>query len=125
VVAASEEAAALAGAAPGSLSHPTRGAIELAPVLHALSDPIRLRIVAELAAVGGERACNSFNLPIVKSTATHHFRVLREAGLIWQRVVGTSKVNSLRREDLEARFPGLLAAVLAEPASARRARDSS
>jgi DNA-binding transcriptional ArsR family regulator len=73
---------------------------------------MRLRIVAELAAAGGERACNSFNLPIVKSTCTHHFKVLREAGLIRQRVVGTSRVSSLRREDVDERFPGLLDSVL-------------
>jgi DNA-binding transcriptional ArsR family regulator len=95
-----------------SLSHPERDELELAAVLHALSDPMRLHIVAELAAEGGERTCNSFNLPIVKSTCTHHFKVLREAGLIHQRVTGTKRVNSLRREDLDAKFPGLLDAVL-------------
>jgi DNA-binding transcriptional ArsR family regulator len=94
------------------LMHPERHELELAAVLHALSDPMRLRIVAELAADGGERTCKSFNLPIVKSTCTHHFKVLREAGLIRQRVMGTKRVNSLRREDLEARFPGLLDAVV-------------
>jgi DNA-binding transcriptional ArsR family regulator len=95
------------------LSHPEREELDLAAVLHALSDPMRLRIVAMLAADEGERTCNSFNLPIVKSTCTHHFKVLREAGLIHQRVTGTKRVNSLRREDVDARFPGLLAAVLA------------
>jgi DNA-binding transcriptional ArsR family regulator len=95
-----------------ALPHPKASAIELAAVLHALSDPMRLQIVGELAAAGGERTCNSFDLPIVKSTCTHHFKVLREAGLIHQRVVGTSRVNSLRRDDLNARFPGLLEAVL-------------
>jgi DNA-binding transcriptional ArsR family regulator len=94
------------------LAHPAREHLELAAVLHALSDPMRLQIVAKLAEAGGEHTCGSFNLPIVKSTCTHHFKVLREAGLIRQRVVGTSRVNSLRDEDLEARFPGLLAAVL-------------
>ncbi len=94
------------------LTHPQRAALELSAVLHALSDPMRLHIVAELAAEGGERTCNSFNLPIVKSTCTHHFKVLRDAGLIHQRLVGTKRVNTLRRGDLEARFPGLLDAVL-------------
>jgi DNA-binding transcriptional ArsR family regulator len=74
---------------------------------------MRLRIVARLAVEGGEHTCKSFNLPIVKSTCTHHFRVLREAGLIRQRVSGTKRVNSLRREDIEQRFPGLLDAVVA------------
>jgi len=94
------------------LAHPLRDELELAAVLHALSDPMRLKIVAALAADGGERTCNSFNLPIVKSTCTHHFKVLREAGVIHQRVMGTKRVSSLRRQDLEARFPGLLNAVL-------------
>jgi DNA-binding transcriptional ArsR family regulator len=96
-----------------SLSHPETHEIELAAVLHALSDPMRLRIVAELARDGVQRTCGSFDLPVVKSTCTHHFKVLREAGLIHQRVAGTKRVNSLRAADLETRFPGLLDAVLA------------
>ena len=92
-------------------AHPERDELELAAVLHALSDPMRLRIVAKLA-VGEERTCKSIDLPVVKSTCTHHFRVLREAGVIRQRQEGTSRLNSLRREDLEDRFPGLLDAVL-------------
>jgi len=104
------EAAETASAEP--LSHPERYELQLAAVLHALSDPMRLRIVSELAASGDERTCSSFDLPIVKSTCTHHFKVLRESGVIRQRVSGTKRVNSLRREDLEVRFPGLLEAVL-------------
>ena len=95
----------------GPLSHPPRAKIELAAVLHALSDPMRLRIVVGLP-VGSERTCGSFDLPVVKSTCTHHFKVLREAGVIRQRLEGTTKLNMLRHEDLEARFPGLLVAVL-------------
>ena len=93
------------------LSHPGRDEIDLSAVLHALSDPIRLRIVVGLA-VEEERTCKSFELPVTKSTCTHHFRVLREAGVIRQRLEGTTKLNSLRREDLDARFPGLLDSVL-------------
>jgi DNA-binding transcriptional ArsR family regulator len=94
-----------------TIPHPQRAELELAAVLHALSDPVRLRIVAGLAR-GGERTCGSFELPVTKSTCTHHFRVLREAGLIHQRSEGTARVNTLRREDLDARFPGLLDTIL-------------
>lgn len=94
-----------------TLSHPGAEEIDLSAVLHALSDPMRLRIVAALAA-GGEHTCKSFGLPITKSTCTHHFRVLREAGVIRQRLEGTMRMNTLRRAELDARFPGLLDAVL-------------
>jgi DNA-binding transcriptional ArsR family regulator len=85
--------------------------IELERVLHALSDPIRLQIVAALAG-GGELSCGSFDVPVTKSTCTHHFRVLREAGLISQRRVGTARLNELRRTELDSRFPGLLDTIL-------------
>jgi DNA-binding transcriptional ArsR family regulator len=58
------------------------------------------------------RRCGSFDLGVSKSTLTHHSRVLREAGVIERQVQGTAHLNSLRREDLDARFPGLLDAVL-------------
>jgi DNA-binding transcriptional ArsR family regulator len=93
------------------LAHPATEEIELAAVLHAVSDPMRLRIVAGLADQQ-ERTCKSFELPVTKSTCTHHFRVLREAGLIRQRLEGTTKLSSLRGDDLEARFPGLLESIL-------------
>ena len=97
------------------IAHPELEEIELAGVLHALSDPMRLRIVAKLAEAG-ECTCGSFGLPVTKSTCTHHFKVLRDAGVIRQRQEGTARLNSLRREDLEARFPGLLATILAAEA---------
>ena len=99
------------------LSHPACEEIELAAVLHALSDPMRLRIVTGLA-VEDKRTCKSFDLPVTKSTCTHHFRVLREAGVIRQRLEGTTRLNSLRRADLDERFPGLIDSVLG--ATARR-----
>lgn len=108
----SAEAAGAATSDGGeALAHPAREDIDLPAVLHALSDPVRLRIVEALAG-GEERSCKSFDLPVVKSTCTHHFRVLREAGVISQRLESTTKLNSLRRADLDARFPGLLESVL-------------
>ncbi|WP_051816945.1 metalloregulator ArsR/SmtB family transcription factor [Kitasatospora sp. NRRL B-11411] len=99
---------------PGLLPEPATAELRLVCVLHALADPIRLRIVAELACAGGsELNCLAFELPVTKSTMTHHFRVLREAGVIRQHRRGTSKMNTLREDDLAARFPGLLDAVLA------------
>jgi DNA-binding transcriptional ArsR family regulator len=94
------------------IPHPRRAEIELGDVLHALSDPVRLRIVAALAAADGEQTCGSFDVPVTKSTCTHHFKVLREAGVIRQREQGTARLNALRRDDLDARFPGLLATIL-------------
>jgi DNA-binding transcriptional ArsR family regulator len=95
------------------LLHPDRDALVFTVVLAALSDPLRLAIVAELAA-GGERPCSAFDLPVSKSTQSWHFRTLREAGVIRQRDEGTRRLNSLRTEDLEARFPGLLALAVRE-----------
>jgi len=88
------------------------GELDLVSVLHALSDPIRLEIVRELAHAGDGRPCGSFDVPVTKSTLTHHFRVLREAGMLAQRHDGTTKLCTLRAGDLEMRFPGLLDAVL-------------
>ena len=94
------------------LAGPERADIRLEGVLHALSDPIRLGIVARLRECGDEQRCGSFDVPVTKSTLTHHFRVLREAGLICQRQDGTARLSRLRSEDLDARFPGLLDAVI-------------
>lgn len=96
------------------LDHPAAADLDLSRVLHALSDPVRLEIVRELAAEP-DRACGSFAAPVSKSTLSHHFRVLREAGVTLTRPVGNQRLVSLRRADLDARFPGLLAAVLHAP----------
>jgi DNA-binding transcriptional ArsR family regulator len=94
------------------LHHPDRNELELAAVLHALSDPQRLEIVRRLADSSEPCPCGSIELGVAKSTMTHHYRVLRESGVIRQHREGTSKLTELRREDLKARFPGLLEAVL-------------
>ncbi|SEG42549.1 transcriptional regulator, ArsR family [Actinacidiphila yanglinensis] len=99
-----------------ALVHPGRDELDFTTVLAALGDPVRLAIVARLAELGrnGEPACVSFALPVSKSTQSGHFRVLREAGLIRQRDEGTRRLNRLRRDDLDARFPGLLDLVAAQ-----------
>src|SRR3954468_12908251 len=94
------------------IHHPDRNEFELAAVMHALSDPHRLEIVRRLAEDDGPRPCGTFGFDISKSTMTHHFRTLRESGVIRQERQGTTKMTELRREDLDARFPGLLDAVL-------------
>jgi DNA-binding transcriptional ArsR family regulator len=103
------------------LAHPDRDELQLTAVLAALSDPVRMRIVADLASLGqnGEPSCVSFALPISKSTQSGHFKVPREAGLIRQRDEGNRRLNRLRREDLDARFPGLLDLVTAQVPDAK------
>src|SRR5215813_819734 len=91
---------------------PDRDELDLSAILHALSDPQRRGIVAELAASEEPRPCGSYAPAITKSTRTHHFRVLREAGLVEQWKEGTSKMSRLRRDDIDARWPGLLDSVL-------------
>lgn len=88
-----------------------RHQLVLTTVLYALSDEVRLAIVSELA-YGGERACGEFHIDKPKSSLSHHFRVLREAGVIATRREGTTLINVLRREELDAQFPGLLDTVL-------------
>jgi DNA-binding transcriptional ArsR family regulator len=96
--------------------HPGRDDIKLGEVLAALSDPHRRYVVATLAHLPAdtERTCASFNLPVGKASLTHHFRVLRHAGLIRQVDRGNSRTAKLRFDDLEARFPGLLTIIAAE-----------
>lgn len=94
---------------------PAREELRLADVLHALSDPVRLEIVEALDRAEAPLACGSFPLPVSKSTASHHFKVLREAGVLHCRDEGTRRYHTVRRDDLDARFPGLLDAVLAAP----------
>ena len=103
-----------------ALHHPSVDELELPSVLHALSDPQRLAIVRALAESPEPRRCGSFDLALAKSTMTHHFRVLREAGVVSQQEEGTARLNRLRREDLDARFPGLLDAVLGPAATVAR-----
>jgi len=98
----------MTGDTPAGTSH-----LKLEAVLYALSDPVRLHIVRNLAEKG-ELACFAAvaGLDIAKSTQSHHYRILREAGLIVQRKEGVCFISTLCRAGIDARFPGLLDAVL-------------
>lgn len=108
------------------LYHPDNKDISLAGVLYALGDPVRLEIVMRLA-VKGDLPCAALGCAadyaiaseesanpklIAKSTMSHHFRILRESGVLYSHKEGTQLINSLRRDDLNALFPGLLDTVL-------------
>jgi DNA-binding transcriptional ArsR family regulator len=101
------------------LTHPTREQIELPMVLECLSDPTRLAIVYNLSRhdQATELRCGDFCGLSGKSNLAYHFAKLREAGLIQTRAAGTARFMRLRRADLDARFPGLLDAVLKSAAS--------
>jgi DNA-binding transcriptional ArsR family regulator len=88
-------------------SHPSLSRIDLVTVMQALSDPCRIAIIRALAD-GLELAGNEFALDVSKATRSHHFDVLRDAGLIFTRTEGTKCMTSLRRAELDKRFPGLL-----------------
>jgi DNA-binding transcriptional ArsR family regulator len=99
--------------AEDTIFHPLRSELEVLEVLRALADPTRLEIVRILDnAPTGEVACGAFGLDASKQNLSHHFRVLREAGIIRSRDEGRNRYSSLRCADLEARFPGLLGGVL-------------
>ncbi len=91
---------------------PAMDEVDLGAVLAALADPLRRGVVSDLLGRRpGEHPCASFDLPVAKSTRTHHWRVLRQAGLIQQRDAGNGSHIRLRRQELAARFPGLLESI--------------
>ncbi|MEN5237283.1 MULTISPECIES: ArsR/SmtB family transcription factor [Pseudomonas] len=94
-------------------THPSPDHLTLERLLYALSDPVRMEIVRHLAGVA-EASCGELDGGRPKSSMSHHFRVLREAGLVFTRNVGTTHMNSLRSEELEGRFPGLLGSILGQ-----------
>jgi len=97
-----------------SVHHPEIAEVELDDVLRALADPTRRTIVRMLLA-DGDRACGTFGLPVAASTLSHHFRALRRAGILRQYDDGRQRMNTLRLDELDTRFPGLVSTVLATP----------
>ncbi|RQS26898.1 MULTISPECIES: helix-turn-helix transcriptional regulator [unclassified Burkholderia] len=98
------------------LPQPARDDIDLGAVFAALTDPLRRKAIAVLATLpdGEERSCASFGFSVAKASLTHHFKVLREVGLIGQVDYGNRRCSILRRADIDARFPGLLALLVSE-----------
>lgn len=97
------------------LTHRHPAEVPLQDALDAVADPVRRMILRELAGrPDWTRACGTFDLPVSKATRSHHFAVLRDAGLIEQRDEGTRRFNRLRRPEFDEAFPGLLELLLAE-----------
>jgi DNA-binding transcriptional ArsR family regulator len=98
------------------IHHPAASELDLAVILRTVGDPLRLAIVRALAD-GEERRCNRIQdaLGLPASTCSYHLRLLREAGVTRTRAEGTERYTSLRRDDLEARFPGLVNVLLDSP----------
>lgn len=106
-----------------TLPHPTAGELELTTVLAVLGDPTRLAIVSHLAGLDGRAAtCTELLVYASKTNLSYHLARLREAGVTWTEIQGTSRRVTLRRDDLESRFPGLLGAVLGAAAPASEGR---
>ncbi|MFE7515412.1 ArsR/SmtB family transcription factor [Streptomyces sp. NPDC057540] len=83
--------------------------VALLTALSALADPVRIQLVRELAAQPDwTLSCSNFDVPVGRAAKSHHFTVLRGAGLVEQRDQGPKRLNRLRREEFDARFPGLL-----------------
>lgn len=96
-----------------AFKHPLPAEVVLERLLYALSDPVRMEIVRYLSGVP-EASCGELDGGRPKSSMSHHFRVLRDAGLVHTRNVGTTHMNSLRSEELNLRFPGLLDCILSQ-----------
>jgi DNA-binding transcriptional ArsR family regulator len=99
------------------LPQPQPPDFDLATVLHALGDPTRLLLCHHLAH-HGESTCLPPGLTVPRSTLSNHWRILREAGVVSIRTQGKSRLITLRREELDTRFPGLASAILDAPAAA-------
>lgn len=94
-------------------SHPKLKNIGLDQALKALGDPVRLSIVKQLLKdPSQEKACGTFDYSVTKATFSHHLKILQDAGLIRRRQEGTKKMTSLRSEEVDKRFPGLLEMII-------------
>lgn len=99
-----------------SLFHPSIQDVRLEAILHALSDPVRVQIFIDIAGAACAQTCHAFSSvgerTIPKSSLSQHFKVLREAGLIRSERQGVEMFNTSRCEEVDTRFPGLIAAII-------------
>lgn len=86
--------------------------VELTDLMYALSDPCRLEIIGRLAREGRPMTCGELDLDRPKSSMSHHFKILRSAGLVKTTIKGKEHMNSLRLAEIEKKFPGVLKAVI-------------
>jgi len=99
------------------LEHPPIESVDVTAVLFALSDPARLAIVRQVTDSARPATCQSVALDMPKSTRSHHLKVLRESGVVHMEPRGREKIITLRLDDLETRWPGLLGAIFTGPAA--------
>ncbi len=94
------------------IKHPGIEQVELTDIMYALSDPTRLEIVGRLANAGRKMTCGELDLNRPKSSMSHHFKILRAAGIVETLIEGTEHMNALRLEEIERKFPGVLQSIL-------------
>lgn len=94
------------------IKHPNIEQVELTDIMYALSDPTRIEIVTLLAKAGKKLTCGEVDLNRPKSSMSHHFKILRSAGLVETVIEGTEHMNSLRLDEIEQKFPGVLSSVI-------------
>lgn len=94
------------------IKHPPIDQVELTDIMYALSDPARIEIVGRLAQADRQMTCGELDLNRPKSSMSHHFKILRAAGIVETVIDGKEHLNSLRLAEIEQKFPGVLNAVL-------------
>ena len=92
--------------------HPNIDDINLTDIMYALSDPARVEIVRTIALEKRPMTCGELNAERPKSSMSHHFKILRDSGLLRTEIDGKEHLNSLRTNEVEAKFPGVMKAIL-------------
>ena len=102
------------------MKHPPIDQVDMTDIMHALSDPTRLEIIRCLASKHQPMTCGELVLDRPKSSMSHHFKILRSAGLVRTVIEGTEHMNSLRLAEIEKKFPNVLSSILKVLLTSRR-----